>query len=519
MRSAAVSKTMVVEAMVVGTRAAGTRAGETCTPPRAAWPVALGSAALLLVCAGAAVAIRRVVASEILSDGASLALTAATGCAIGLGALGTLRVCLRRGAGRQRRPAAVVLCLGFLGIGAGFAAASLPDASVEMEAIVEARGPQTPPATVELGPKGDDVRLTGELKEGVAKRLAALLATHPLVTRIHLTSEGGLADEGQALGNVIAAHGLVTFVPDYCVSACTLAFVRGRERLVLEDSRVGFHSPFETGLFGTVYQGDSGDQRAEYLAAGLTRDFVDAALKVKPDDVWYPPPARLIAAHVATAVVGRDRLPDSNLDGAATLDGARAAILRDFPVLDAFRVRSPDALDTVATWYLDAYRRERPESENGERLRAIVSSAVLVALSRADDATIVAAGRFLARGMAAATGDPEACLRIAAEADLLEAEAQLGRNDTAADTRARAIVAAAAAGHRGLHVGADGGPLAQLAADDRDADAAGCTAARAAYDALLRRPAPEAAATLRRLVDATALASLGELKTIAALRR
>lgn len=478
----------------------------------------LASVALLSVCAAAVAAIRRIVASEVLGDGASLAFTATTGVVLGMAALSALRAGLRRG-GRRRRQTAAVLCLGFFGIGAGFVAASLPDASVEMEAIVESRGPQTPPATIELGPKGDDVRLTGELGEGVAKRLAALLATHPHVVRIHLTSEGGLADEGQALGNTIAARGLVTFVPDYCVSACTLAFVRGRERLVLEDSRVGFHSPFETGLFGTVYQGDSSDQRAEYLAAGLSADFVDAALKVKPDDVWYPPAARLIAAHVATAVIGRDRLPDSNLDGAATLDGARTAILRDFPVLDAFRVRSPDALDTVATWYLDAYRKERPEDENNAGLRAIVSSAVLVALSRADDAALVAAGHFLARGMAAAVDDPEACLRIATEADLIEAEAQLGRSDSAADARAKAIVAAAAAGHRGLRKRGDGGPLAELAADGVTADAAACTAARTAYDALLRRPPAEAAAVLHQLVDATAMASLGELKTAAALRR
>ena len=365
----------------------------------------------------------------------------------------------------------------------------------------------------------------------MAKRLAALLDAHPMVGRIHLTSEGGLADEGQAIGDVIAAHGLTTFVPDYCVSACTLAFVRGRQRLVLQDSRVGFHSPFETGLFGVVYQGDSSEQRAEYLAAGVSRDFVEAALKVKPDDIWYPDPARLIAAHVATAVVSRDRLPDSNLDGAATLAGARSFILHSFPVLDAFRVRSPDALDTVATWYLDVYRRERPEAANDDDLRAVVDSAVLLALTRADDSALVAAGRYLARGMAAAS-DPEACLRIGAEADLVEAEAQLGHEDgpvdrdrdasagpaSKADRDAKAIVAAAAAGHRVLRdPGGEGGSLAALA--DADPDATGCEAARSAYGALLGHPPAEAATALRRLADARAGDSLAKLRTIVAVRR
>ena len=486
--------------------------------PPARWrgaALAACSLGVLAACAMTAVAIRKTVASDWLDDQISLAVTAATGLVLAAAALVALRLTLRR-AGWRRRLAAAALPAGLLAICGGFVVASLPDASVEMEALVEARGPQSPPATIELGPKGDDVRFTGELQEGTAKRLAALLAANPKVTRIHLTSEGGLADEGQALGDVIAAHGLSTFVPDYCVSACTLAFVRGTARLVLEDSRIGFHSPFETGLFGAVYQGDSSEQRGQYLAAGIASDFVDAALKVKPDDIWYPQPARLIAAHVATAVVSRDRLPDSSLDGAATLDGARATILRNYPVLDAFRARSPDALDTVARWYLDAYRRERPEGENNEHLRAIVDSAVLVALTRADDAALVEAGRFLARGMAAAD-DPEACLRIGAEADVVEAEAQLDRSDAGADLRAKSIVAAAAAGHRGLSRAANGGPLAELAADD--VDAAHCTAARAAYDTLLRRPPAEAAATLRLLADAAAVQSLAQLKTITAVRR
>ncbi len=489
--------------------------------PRAKWrgaALAACSLGVLAACAMTAVAIRKTVASEWLDDQTSLAVTAATGLVLAAAALVALRLTLRR-AGWRRRLAAAMLPAGLLAICGGFVVASLPDASVEMEALVEARGPQSPPATIELGPKGDDIRFSGELQEGTAKRLAALLAANPKVTRIHLTSEGGLADEGQAMGDVIAAHRLTTFVPDYCVSACTLAFVRGSSRLVLEDSRIGFHSPFETGLFGAVYQGDSSEQRAEYLAAGVASDFVDAALRVKPDDIWYPQPARLIAAHVATGVVSRDHLPDSSLDGAATLDGARATILRNYPVLDAFRVRSPDALDSVARWYLDSYRQERPEAENNEHLRSIVDSAVRVALTRADDAALVEAGRFLLRGMAAAADDPEACLRIGAEADVVEAEAQLDRSDAGADLRAKSIVAAAAAGHRGLSRSADGGPLADLAAEGDDVDAAHCNAARSAYDTLLRRPPAEAAATLRRLADAAALQSLAELKTIVAVRR
>ncbi|MET0258716.1 MAG: hypothetical protein ABW179_09055, partial [Methylobacterium sp.] len=49
-----------------------------------------------------------------------------------------------------------------------------------------------------LGPGGRDVRLYGELTEGAGARLERLLTENPGAERIHLTSEGGLVDEGAA---------------------------------------------------------------------------------------------------------------------------------------------------------------------------------------------------------------------------------------------------------------------------------------------------------------------------------
>ena len=284
--------------------------------------------------------VRGLVAADTLSDADDIGLTAGAVVAVALGFVAAVRLA-RPGA---RRPVAYAAPLALVLIGAVFAARSYADVCVAAESLLHP-AQEGADAVIALGPRGDDVRLSGEIRDGAAARLEALLDAHPEARRIHLTSEGGLAAEGAALGDVIAAHGLTTYVPDYCVSACTLAFVAGHERLALRDARLGFHAPFEEGLFGQVFRGDASDVRAAYVAHGLDADFVDEALDVGSDGMWYPEPDRLLAAHVVTAFVDRDRLPDSNLDFDPTPQGARATVLRNFPILAGLDASAPALVD------------------------------------------------------------------------------------------------------------------------------------------------------------------------------
>ncbi|MER2269148.1 hypothetical protein [Methylobacterium oxalidis] len=175
-------------------------------------------------------------------------------------------------------------------------------ASVGDEGAVEAR--------LEVGPDRRDLRLTGDLSEGVADRVASLLAAHPEIARIHLTSDGGLVGEALALGAVGAAHGLATYVPDVCASACTLVYVRGRGRYLAAGGRLGFHGPFEVGFFDAARSVEAAPERRAYLNAGLTPDFVARALAVRPEAIWTPEPDVLRAAGVVTAVVRTHHVPD-----------------------------------------------------------------------------------------------------------------------------------------------------------------------------------------------------------------
>ena len=457
--------------------------------------------ALVVVCAGVAGAVRAIVASDSLSDAADLALT---GCAIVV-VLAGLVVSIRLSRSAVLRRARILAPLALVFTAAVFLARSFDDASVEAHSLMTGASADGPASLIALGPDGTDVRFSGEIGEGDAARLAALLDQHSGITRIHLTSDGGLVDEGEALGAVIAAHGLSTYVPDYCVSACTLAFVAGRERLALHDARLGFHAPYEEGLFGQTFRGDASTVRAAYAGAGLAPDFVTSALDVASDDMWYPEPNRLLAAHVVTAFVDGARLPDSNLDGDPTLAGARAVVLRNVPILAGLADAEPALVDRIAGWYLASYQHAWSEDRAAEGMHALTDGVVALAAGRASDAALVGLARFAAAAMDAA--DDEDCVAIGARGDLVTAANVLGEEDDKAVATAAALLGTAM---KGSHVAAAPAEASeQIAFHTQRRES--CAGLERAYAAALARPAAEAAARLRPRFTEGARQSLSEM--------
>lgn len=370
---------------------------------------------------------------------------------------------------------AALACLDRPAVGAATAALSLRLAE-ELDTAAMA------PARVGLGPHGRDIRLAGELGEGTAERLRALLDANPHVERLHLTSEGGLVEEGQAIGRLVAARHLATYVPDYCVSACTLAFVRGHRRFLVEGGRLGFHAPYEAGPFGQVVQADGVPERAAYLAAGLDPAFVTEALATASADLWVPDADRLLSAGAVTEMVGTDRFPDSTLDDDPSPAGARAAILRALPVLGS----APGAVADLAAWYAEAYRAGRSEAESVAGLRRRAAGAIARGLARADAPTLLSAGRILLRAMLAARAENrETCARIGAGADLVEAGEVLGDGTEVPALVARAGIVS----------------VIEPLPDDAVIGPRACATEIHAYARALAKPPAEAAPALRTLVQ------------------
>lgn len=200
---------------------------------------------------------------------------------------------------RARRLAmvAVVLAVGF-----GIAhAAQDPASTVVPEDDMKA-------ADLFVAADRGELLIDGDLARGTARRLQAMLRADSNIRSIALESDGGLVDEAEQIGDLVAARGLVTVVRRRCVSACTLAFVRGRERLAEVGAKLGFHAPWVPAEGGGERQVPSDEERAAYVAAGIAADFVAEALAVPSTSIWFPENERLIGAKVVTALLTPDDL-------------------------------------------------------------------------------------------------------------------------------------------------------------------------------------------------------------------
>lgn len=87
--------------------------------------------------------------------------------------------------------------------------------------------------------KEDDDAISGS----DADRLQDLLEANPNVTRIRLTSRGGSMFAGFSLLRLISDYGLDTYAYKACSSSCAVAFLGGRNRVLMKGALIGLHSP------------------------------------------------------------------------------------------------------------------------------------------------------------------------------------------------------------------------------------------------------------------------------------
>jgi hypothetical protein len=143
------------------------------------------------------------------------------------------------------------------------------------------------------------LRLSGEYQHGIANAFSAKLNELPDVVLVVLEGPGGLSNEGFAIADAIETRNLATHATDDCESACTIAFMAGRERTLATDARLGFHSGWSP---VALYDDDDADYNAHLRRRGVDARFIARADDVPSADMWYPTDDELKAAGVITAV-------------------------------------------------------------------------------------------------------------------------------------------------------------------------------------------------------------------------
>lgn len=164
---------------------------------------------------------------------------------------------------------------------------------------------------VTLREGGRVVALDGDVTYGTAKELLRLIKENPQVSEIHLTSDGGLVHPALAVANAIQLRRATVFVPESCISACTLLFLGGARRYVAPEAELGFHRAFSNldapETAGTRLTNEQ--IRRRLLERGVSADFAAHVLATPGSEVWYPTTEEMIAAGVVHAVATAGALP------------------------------------------------------------------------------------------------------------------------------------------------------------------------------------------------------------------
>jgi hypothetical protein len=253
---------------------------------------------------------------------------------------------------------------------------------------------------------GTELEIVGFFAYGLAQDFAASLARNPAVRTVHLTSPGGRVTVALDIRDAIRAHGLDTYTSADCASACTIAYLAGRQRFIVSGARLGFHRfSFPGASVSLINQ----ELRQTYSAAGLSSAFIDHIEATPPDRLWAPSTEELIAAGAVTAqrpsgsfaLSGFGLVPD-----AETIEKRLLA----YPVYDALRLADPAGWQVVRDAWIHAVEDGQPQTEAAGVTRARLAVAALrLRPVMPDDAAVAFANAMVRETKAIQAADPEAC--------------------------------------------------------------------------------------------------------------
>jgi ATP-dependent protease ClpP protease subunit len=190
---------------------------------------------------------------------------------------------------------------------------------------------------------GQMLEFSGGITFGVANELNGFLSAMANVRTVKLNSMGGRILEAQRMSDLIRARGLTTFVAQDCMSACTIVFLGGKERVVLPAARIGFHQPAFRGMTAASRRAAISTEMARLQRFGLSREFAERANTATPSGMWFPDKDELVREKVVSRVMQPPPVVAKPAPNAAPSPAANAAPSTAAPVAG-----TPQAMPGVA---------------------------------------------------------------------------------------------------------------------------------------------------------------------------
>ena len=335
--------------------------------------------------------------------------------------------------------AKVTIGLGWLQLVALIITKAIPQIS-EATRIALMNDPEIPPYAIRVI-NGTEAEISGGIKFGLTSDFEKMLNASPGIRVVHLDSVGGRIGEAQRLNTLIRDRGLDTYVEAGCLSACTFAFVAGRQRTLRKGAQLGFHR----GSFAGEDEVDGygpGVARSIYIAAGISGAFIDKALATRNEDLWRPSEAEVLAAGVVTGISDGDEFAIAGYEGREiTRAFWDKTLLKAAPVYAALKQNDPKSYDEILDIYVGEAARGTPRGKINGEVRARLNALIRARLPRADDAALIDFGRLIVdQYRALQAQDEAACYRFASGDSIDDAivrmiPAALTNRETALDVR------------------------------------------------------------------------------------
>jgi hypothetical protein len=252
---------------------------------------------------------------------------------------------------------------------------------------------------------GAEIEITGPLTWGLAQQLQAALAQAPAAHVVHLDSVGGRVGVALNIAGLIAARHLDTYVEHICASACTLAFLAGRQRWIGPRGRLGFHSGT---VAGSVNRLAEAGFRRWYERDGLPTDFLDHVFRTPPSELWFPSHDELTSAHVVTGLAPDGTFAVSGFGPQPDFSAIEQQLLK-LPIYAALKRTDPDWPALMARWQRTVSDGETISGFAAE-LRTHIARATRRLLPVAPESTLRQfVAMMLVETAAVQRADPEAC--------------------------------------------------------------------------------------------------------------
>jgi hypothetical protein len=309
--------------------------------------------------------------------------------------------------------AKLMVCLGYLQFLGLVIKSAIPQIA-EATSIAFMDDPELPSYSIRVMGNGSEAEITGGIKFGLASDFEKILNASRSVRTAHLNSIGGRIGEGEKLNGLIKSRGLDTYVDTNCLSACTLAFVAGRQRILKRGAHLGFHRGSFAGE-DHVDDRTSGIERSIYKAAGISNAFIDRALATKNADIWRPSEAELVSAGVVTNISEGDEFALAGFGVKSRADWDKG--LQNIALYGAIKEKYPKTYDEILDIFSKGTERAAPQGELIGQVRAKVNALVKTLLPYADDTALVDFGRLVVdQYRAVLLQDPAACYSFASGA-------------------------------------------------------------------------------------------------------